>query len=207
MRIIKIIHRIPLVVSLFLIVASCLTGCTWLFYDRYQVYNDEFRNSTRSIARMELRPLERRTEIGNAHIIFERDKSVRSDNCTAYCVIARSSSSFTAEEQGFMKIDDTNFEINIGNVISEQKMSTETSASAFTKTDSTSVTAGTTTDTDTRLWIDDKFTFTPTSQMIDAIKSSKNLILRFYFGPIPATYRINRNDLKFLKMALSGQNI
>lgn len=184
-----------------------LNGCTWLFYDRYKVYEDEFTNSTKSIARMELRPLERKTEIGNAHIIFERTKSLRSDKYEAYCVVARSSSSFTAEQRGFMKIDGTNYEINIGNITSEQKMSTETTASAYTTSDSTSITTGTYTDTDTRLWIDDKFKFSLTAQMLESLRTSGELILRFYFGPIPATYRIKGYDLMFLKKAMADQNI
>lgn len=189
------------------VTATILPGCTWMFTDRYQVINDDFRNSTKTITRMELRPLERRTEIGNAYIVFEMDQTIRSNESKAFCVVGRSSSSFRAQEQAFLKTDETNYEIRLKNIGSEQKMSTETSVTSFTTTDSTSVTSGASSSTDTRLWIDDKFTFDITESMRDGILASKNGLLRFYFGPIPATYRISGKDLQLLKKALAGQRL
>jgi len=182
-----------------------ISGCSWLVFARFQQFNDEFRNSTKTITRMQLRPLERRTEVGSAYIIFEREQSVESDIVSTYCVITRSSASFAADRQAFIKIDNDSYELTLQNLVSEQKMQTETSTSSFTESDSTGVSSGSTSDSDTRIWIVDKFIFRPTDEMVNKIVRSDNLILRFYFGPIPATYRIYGEDLKLLKKTLADE--
>jgi hypothetical protein len=192
-------HRNIILLSL---VTLLLTGCSWLFYDRYQEFNDEFKNSRKTIARMEIRPLEPRTEIGYAKIIFEREFSDKNDLVKAYFVIDRSSSSFKIDNQGFIRIDDISFNITFEDILSEQKMKTETSTSSYLTTDSTTVSSGSTVDSDSRIWIDDKFLFTLSEDMIEKIKTSDNIIFRFYFGPIPGTFRIKGTDLKFVKKIL-----
>jgi len=189
-------------VALFIILSSLLTGCSWIFYDRFQEFYDEFRNSRKAIVRMDIRPLESRTEIGNANIIFEREYSEQYDIVKAYIVIERSSSSFKIGDQGFFKIDNDSYEISLEKIVSEQKMKTESTISSFSKTDSTTVSSGSSTESDTRIWIDDKFVFTLTNDMINKIKTSENLIFRFYFGPIPGTFRIKGTDLNLLKKIL-----
>lgn len=151
---------------------------------------------------MEIRPLEPRTEIGYAKIIFEREFSDKNDLVKAYFVIDRSSSSFKIDNQGFIRIDDISFNITFEDILSEQKMKTETSTSSYLTTDSTTVSSGSTVDSDSRIWIDDKFLFTLSEDMIEKIKTSDNIIFRFYFGPIPGTFRIKGTDLKFVKKIL-----
>lgn len=52
-----------------------MTSCSWMIYDNFQKFDDEFKNNRNVIARIVLDPQERRTEINSAYIIFERETS------------------------------------------------------------------------------------------------------------------------------------
>jgi hypothetical protein len=173
-----------------------MTSCIWMFYDNFQIFDDEFKNNRKVIARIDLIPQERRTEINSAHVIFEREISDKQDNVKAFFVIARSSTSFKIENSGYLKSDNQSFEINIINPVSEYKSTNETSVETYTKTDSTGVKTGQTTDIDERIWIDDKFMFSLTPEMISIIKKADEFKVRFYFGPIPATFRFKGSKIK-----------
>jgi len=173
-----------------------MTSCLWMFYDNFQIFDDEFKNNRKVIARIDLIPQERRTEINSAHVIFEREISDKQDNVKAFFVIARSSTSFKIENPGYLKSDNQSFEINIINPVSEYKSTNETSVETYTKTDSTGVKTGQTTDIDERIWIDDKFMFSLTPEMISIIKKADEFKVRFYFGPIPATFRFKGSKIK-----------
>lgn len=190
---------IPLLSAL----TTLITGCTWLFYDRVQEFDDEFTDTRKVIARMDVLPVERRTEINSARIIFEREYSDRNDFVKAYFVIARSSESFQPAMEGFMKIDDDTWEISLDNILSEHKMSTETSSSSYSKSDSTGVSSGSSSSTDTDIWIDDKFMFPLTDDMISKIREADKMMIRFYFGPVPGTFRIRGMDLGSVKRILA----
>jgi hypothetical protein len=142
------------------IISLFLTSCSWIFYDNFQKFDDEFKNSKKIIARIILDPEERRTEINSAAVIFEREVSSNQDIVKAYFVIARST------------------------------------VSTYAKTDSTGVKTGQTTDIDENIWIDDKFMFTLTPEIISKIKKADEFIVRFYFGPIPATFKFKGSKLK-----------
>jgi hypothetical protein len=181
-----------------------LTSCAWLLYDNYQKFDDEFRNNKKFIARVIIDPEERRTEINSAYVIFEREVSSDQDNVKAFFVISRSSNSFKIEDQGFLKANDQSFEIKIINTVSEYKSRTETSVKTYAKTDSTGVETGQTTDIDERNWIDDKFMFTLTPEMISEIRKSDVFIVRFYFGPMQATFKFRGSKLNPIHKVLNG---
>lgn len=180
---------------LLLAIIAIPTGCSWLFFDNFQRFDDEFKNSKKLIARVLLDSKERRTEINGAYIIFDREISDKQDITKAYLVISRTSSSFKVEKSGFLKADDKTFDIEISQAATEYKSKNETSISTFAKTDSTGVTTGQTTEIEEHSWIDDKFMFTLTPEMISAVKESNEVVLRFYFGPIPATFKIKGSKL------------
>ncbi len=171
------------------------SGCSWLFFDDFQKFDDEFKNSKKLIARVLLDSKERRTEINGAYIIFDREISDKQDITKAYLVISRTSSSFKVEKSGFLKADDKTFDIQIIQAETEYKSKNETSVSTYAKSDSTGVTTGQTTDIEQHSWIDDKFMFTVTPEMISAIKETNDVVLRFYFGPVPATFIIKGSKL------------
>jgi len=181
------------------------SGCSWLFFDDFQRFDDEFKNSKKLIARVLLDSEERRTEINGAYIIFDREISEKHDITKAYLVISRTSSSFKVEKSGFLKADDKTFDIEISQAETEYKSKNETSVSTFAKTDSTGVTTGQTIENEEHLWIDDKFMFTLTPEMISAVKESNEVVLRFYFGPIPATFKIKRSKLYSVQKVLDAE--
>jgi hypothetical protein len=180
-----------------------LAGCSRMFNVNFQKFDDEFKNSRKIIARIDLGPEERRTEINWAHVIFEREISDKQDNVKAYFVISRSSNSFKIENSGYLKAGGQSFEINITNALTEYKSKNETSVETYTKTDSTGVKTGQKTEIDENIWIDDKFIFSLTPEMISKIKNSDEFIVRFYFGPIPATYRFKGSKLKPVQRMLN----
>ena len=139
-----------------LILAASLTGCIRMLYFRTQEYNDEFKNSKKLIARMDIRPQESRTDVDYARIIFEREISDNHDVTKTYFVLSRSSRSFRTDQTGFFKIDNDAYEITLDNILSEQKADTEISTSSYIKSDSTGVSSGSSANSDTNLWIDDK---------------------------------------------------
>lgn len=192
-------HKIAfLIIGPFLIVS----GCSRLFYEKVQEFDDEFNNSKKIIARMHIKPQERRTEINYARIIFEREFSDQSEALTTYFVVSRSSSSFKTGQAGYLRIGNDNFRITPGSILSEQKSETESSVSAYIDNDGTSVSPGSTTDTDTRLWIEDKFRLTMTPEMITKIKTADVITFRFDFGPIPGTFKIKGLNLDRIKKIL-----
>jgi hypothetical protein len=190
---------------IYLLIVPCLlmSGCAWIFVDRYQEYDDDFRNSRKVISRFNLRPEESKTEIGNAWVIFEKELSNREERIRAYFVISRATSSFKADNQGYIRIDDETYEIWLEDFVTEQKIDTETSSTSFIRSDSTSTTTGIQTSGDTRIWLEDKFMFPITSEMASRVEKCNKLTTRFYFGPIPSTYTFKGKDLDLLKKMLS----
>lgn len=188
---------------IFGILALLTAGCSRMFYEKLQIFDDEFKNSQKIIARLDLYPQERRTEINYAHIIFEREISGKQDSVKAFFVIARSSTSFRIENKGYLKADNQSFEINIINPSSEYKSKSETSVETYTKTDSTGVKTGQTTNIDENIWIDDKFMFRLTPEIISLIKKTDEFKVRFYFGPIPATFIFKGSKLKTIHQMLN----
>lgn len=178
-------------------------GCSRMFNVNFQKFDDEFKNTSKIIARIDLAPEERRTEINWAHVIFEREISDKQDNVKAYFVISRSSTSFKIENSGYLKADGQSFEINFANAVTEYKSKNETSVETYTKTDSTGVKTGQKTDIDENIWIDDKFIFSLTPEMISKIKNTNEFIVRFYFGPVPATFRFKGSKLKPVQRMLN----
>jgi hypothetical protein len=198
----NIIKKYSLFLSALLMTTS---ACSWLFFDDFQRFDDEFKNSKKLIARVLLDSKERRTEINGAYIIFDREISDKQDVTKAYLVISRTSSSFKVEKSGFLKADGKTFEIEISQPETEYKTKNETSVSTYAKSDSTGVTTGQTTDIEQHSWIDDKFMFTVTPEMISAIKETNEVVLRFYFGPVPATFIIKRSKLFSIHKVLNEE--
>lgn len=189
--------------SLFILTLLMISSsCTLLLINDFQKFDDEFKNNKKLIARVLLDSKERRTEINSAYIIFDREISASQDITKAYLVISRTPSSFKVEKSGFLKADDKTFDINISQTETEYKSKNETSVSTYAKTDSTGVTTGQTTEIEEHSWIDDKFMFTLTPEMISSIRESNEVVLRFYFGPIPATFKIKRFKLHLVHKVL-----
>lgn len=185
-----------------LLITCCLfliTGCSWLFYDKYQVFDDEFKNTKKTITRFDIYPREKRTEIREAKIVIERELAGNKETVRAYFVVSRASSSFKAENKGFIMAGNSQYEVTFDEVTSEYKSKTETSSSAFATIDSTKVSTASITGSETTLWIDDKFIITLDKEITNQFATTDKVLFRFYFGPIPATFVIKGTNLKFLK--------
>ncbi len=192
--------RISYLLSLSTILLAA--GCSVFIYPKYQRFSDEFKESDKRIARITLNPEERRTEINSATVIFEREIAAGSDITKAYIVVDRSTESFSVESSGYMKAGDQTFEINVVNPVTEYKSRNQTSTSAYAKSDSTGVVTSLTTEADEHNWIDYKFTFALSPGMITQIKETDEFIVRFYFGPVPATFKFRGSKLKPIQKVL-----
>jgi hypothetical protein len=87
--------------------------------------------------------------------------------------------------------------------LTEYRSKRESSVSLSSKTDSTGVSTSQTTSLNEYDWIDDKFVFELTPAMVSAINKSEEFIVRFYLGPVPATFRFKGYRLKAVHKALA----
>ncbi|MBK9388768.1 MAG: hypothetical protein IPN68_00765 [Bacteroidetes bacterium] len=186
------------------IISLSLSGCSWLVYDNFQKFDDEFKNSKKYIARAVLYPEERGPEINSANIIIEREVISDRDVVKAYFVISRTTKSFKIENSGYIKAGNQTFEINVAEAVSEYKSKSESSVSSYTRTDSTGVSTGQSTVIDEQSWIDDKFIFILTPEMVSGIRNADEFIVRFYFGPVPATFKFKGSSIKNVHKALNS---
>lgn len=186
------------------IISLSLSGCSWMIYDNFQKFDDEFKNSKKYIARVVLYPVERGPEINSANIIIEREVVSDRDVVKAYFVISRTTKSFKIENSGYIKAGNQTFEINVAEAVSEYKSKNESSVSTYTRTDSTGVSTGQSTVIAEQSWIDDKFIFIMTPEMVSGIRNADEFIVRFYFGPVPATFKFKGSSIKNVHKALNS---
>lgn len=183
-----------------------LWSCSSVRYNRVYSYEDEYRGSSREYVRFMLKPEERRTEIGHAEAIFERVRSKDVVYDDVYFVIMRTSSSFGADRQGFMKAGGKNYEIELLDPVTEFRTKSEETVSTVISKDTSGVSVSTTTDIDTRSWIEEKFMVRIPGSYSGISGHSDELIFRFYFGPVPATYVITGKKLDLIKGIMDGQD-
>lgn len=179
-----------------------LWSCSSVRYNKAYRYDDEFRGSSREYVRLMLKPEERRTEIGHARVIFEKVEGLQGVNRYAYFAIMRSASSFGADRDGYMKSGEIRYELELRDPVSEYRTSTDETVSTVFSKDTTGVSVSTTTDIDTRTWIEEKFIISIPEESAEAIKAWDEVVFRFYFGPVPVTYHISGNKLLVIKEVL-----
>jgi hypothetical protein len=182
----------------FMTLIITMSSCTGRIYNRVFTYNDEFRKSSKRLARVDIRGEEKRTEISGAKIVFEKVAYVPGGESfsSAYFVVSRSSTSFWIESEGFMKAAGQTFELKVVEPVSEYKTAVESSSSSLVSADSTGVSSYETSDTSTNMWYDEKFIIDLTPAMIAAIMSSNEITFRFYFGPVQGTFILDGRKLK-----------
>jgi hypothetical protein len=187
-----------------MVIMIILAGCTGRFYNKVITYDDEFRNNSKRITRVSLRSEEKRTEVNNAKIVFEREFSSGQGEGSpkAYFVISRSSASFRIDRIGFMKCGGQKFELTVVEPISEYKTEYETTAMSTESSDSTGYSSFQMSDTNSSQWFDEKFVIDITPDMASGIRESDGVTFRFYFGPIPATYILDGKRLEAVKGVL-----
>jgi len=183
----------------FVVSAIIFLSCSSVKYNTVYRYDDEFRGNSREYVRIIVRPEERRTEIGQARIIFEKVEGNDGGFRDAYFVIMRAASSFRADEIGFLKAGESKFGIKLTDPVSELRMETEETVSTYTSQDSTGTSVTTSSDTDTRTWVEEKFIIKISDESAIGILETDEIIFRFYFGPVPVTYRIIGKELELIK--------
>ena len=151
---------------------------------------------------MEVNTQERRTEIDYANITFESVFSETGQVVKVYFVVKRDTESFKADNHAFLKIDNFSFRADFDQVNVELQTKVDSSTSSVSSTDSTGTTTTNIYSNSTYSWIDEKFAFRLNGEMISSLKSANSFVIRIYFGPIPATFRINDSNLNLIKKAL-----
>jgi len=68
--------------------------------------------------------------------------------------------------------------------------------------DTSGVSVSTTTDVETRTWIEKKFMIALPEESIRVIVKWDEMVFRFYFGPVPVTYILKGKKLGLLKEAI-----
>jgi hypothetical protein len=182
----------------FIYIIIAITGCSGRFYNRVIRYDDEFRNSSKRIARVNVRNDERRSEVRDAKIVFEKVEGLSGEesHSQAYFVIERSTASFGIGSQGYMKAGGRKFELRVEEPISEYKTEYETTEMNTVTSDSTGYSSFQMANTSTNNWFDEKFVTNFTPEMESSIGLSDRVIFRFYFGPIQSTFILEGRKLK-----------
>lgn len=185
-------------------VAFVAVACSSVKYNKVYSYQDEFLHNSKKYARIHLKPIERRTDIGAANIIFEKEINKEGEDINAYFVVYRSSSSFKVKDKGFIKTGDRQYDVLLMDPVSQFKSKSEATISGIATADTSGVVTGQTADIDTRTWIEDKFVINLSKEIAEGIKEASNVILRFYFGPIPITYKLEGYKLLSVKNAMKN---
>ena len=191
--------------SSFLIIAVTFSSvaCSSVRYNRVYSVADEFRENVKTYTRISLRSEEKRTEIGSARIVLEKVVSNEGEAVRAYFVVTRSSFSFKVDDKGFIKADDKKFEISLLDPVSQLKTKSEATISGLATVDTSGVVTGQSADIETRTWIEDKFVINLAKEVETGILKAQNVLFRFYFGPIPATYELKEKKLVLVKQILA----
>jgi hypothetical protein len=190
---------------LLIIISFTITSCETLKYNRVYIYKDEFRESERTYTTIRIKPEERRTEIGSARLVLEKELGQGWEDINAYFIIYRSSSSFEVDRSGFVKIGDHKYELSLQDPVSEFKSESEATISGIASVDSSGVVSGQTADVDTRTWIEDKFVVYLPQEVVSDAAEAEAVIFRFYFGPIPVTYKLGGKNLDSAQEVLKQQ--
>jgi hypothetical protein len=185
-----------------LVLVILIAACSVIRYNRGYRYDDEFRGGVRNYIRVSIKPEERRTEVGVARVIIEKEVKGSLENVKAYFVISRTPSSFKSEKTGYLKVGDHRFDLSIEDSESELRTKSEAAISSFSRSDSTGVESGQSTDIETRVWNEDKFIINLSGEIVSEVLEAREIIFRFYFGPIPVTYRITGSTLEELQETL-----
>ncbi len=171
-------------------IASIFFSSCGFLLNNQNAYTDEFRNSKIFTIKQIVSPIEFGSEISNATLTYERIVSETSESLNLYFIIARSTGSFRIEKKGFLKVNNTNFELFPETEGTEYNTKQETNTSTTTTKDSTTVKTQYNTDVQSYNWLTDKFIVRFTPEMMASISKTNELIFRFYFGPTPATFII-----------------
>jgi hypothetical protein len=92
--------------------------------------------------------------------------------------------------------------LKLKDTVSELKTKSEASVSGIASVDSSGVVSKQTADIDTRTWIEDKFIVDISHAAAAEILRASDIIFRFYFGPIPVTYKLEGYKLRSVQNTL-----
>jgi hypothetical protein len=185
----------PAVVTAFLLLAIGLSGCLGLV-PNYHVY-DEFTNTHRYTLTEPKNNSEGTGDIGFADIKCSRFVTDNGESVSFYFSIERGFNTFGPDPKGFMKTNDKQFEIQLSDILDEERNRERTTV---TKDSTSTGKERKTISTTHQNWIVTNFVVRATPEMLDAIHAGKNMIFRFYFGPDLATYKIARSSSLMYKL-------
>jgi len=148
-------------------------------------------------------PTEFGSEITNATLTYERVIFETSETFKIYFIVARSTESFGIDKKGYMKVNETNYEIFPETEGTQYNTKQETNTSTTTTKDSTTVKTQYNTDVKSYNWLTDKFIVRFTPEMIASIYKTNEITFRFYFGPTPATFKLKGSNLKHVQKLLN----
>lgn len=189
--------------SLLLFIVFIMAGCS-LFYP-LNIQNDEFKHTRKIWFEINMLPVEWSVKgEASANIIFEKSTSPTGEVLTAYVKFERNSTSFPLEKEGFIKASGKDYLFTIDN------QETGKRSFYFTRTLSESVKDSTKVKTESKSYANSydfyqqKFLIHFTPEMMEPVKNTNELIIRFYLGPKQATFLLKGYPLKRLKQLLSN---
>jgi hypothetical protein len=179
-----------------------LTGCSLFFPLNTQL--DEFKHTKKVTLEIATLPQEHFSTSGlSTNITFEKCVSEKGETLTAYFVLNRNSSSFKIEKTCFIKAFGKSFEMVIENQETVNRSQLVSMTQSSSVKDSTKVKTESKTMSNSYDYYEEKFVIHFTPEMVESIKMTNELILRFYLGPKQATFGIKGIQLNRLKKMLS----
>ncbi|MDP4202933.1 MAG: hypothetical protein Q8861_09570 [Bacteroidota bacterium] len=175
------------VASVCILLTIGLSGCLSLV-PNYHVY-DEFTNTHRYTLTESERNDEYGSDIGDADIKCCRLVTANSESVAFYFSIERETNSFGLEPKGFMKANGKQFELQLSDIFDEERSRERTT---ITKDSTATGKQRKTISTTHQNWIVTNFVVPVTPEMLAAIRSGRDMMFRFYFGPDMATYKLSK---------------
>jgi hypothetical protein len=168
------------------------SGCSVVNLGPIKRYNDDFSGGERYLLYESVEPREWGTDITTADLTFEKRVSSMEVITRIYFVAGRSAETFGVDRKGYIKVDDSIYDIDLADISSSIRYS-----------GSNIVSDGVLKETGIDSEIDDKFIVDLPQGLVDTILDGRRMEIRVYFGPVPATYRITGLRLGRVKKLLS----
>jgi hypothetical protein len=167
-------------------------GCSVMENGLVRSYTDDFTGGRRYLLTQEVQPQEWATEIGVATMMFEKRISDVEISSTLYLIVNRTYDSFRSEEKGYIRIDDKMFGVSLaGSAVEHGLLSAGVGGDG---SESQPAINGN---------INEKFRIELTNEIVGAINEARRMEIRLYFGPEPATYRLQGARLSRVRRLLN----
>jgi hypothetical protein len=186
---------------LLILVGLLVHGC--LFLRDVMVENDTVYSSKRIKVELKYNSAQERTSpfISLNQTIIKEIKNNSNDHYRAYDLIKLNTNSFRLDDKVFIIVDNEPFQVNVEYIDSDIVSKIEEKRKEILTSDSTKVSVVTGYEENRSLV--NKITYVIDDIIIEKVRSSQNVRLRYYAGPDMITIKINGSNLTAFKKVIN----